>query len=409
MIEENFTDLGINDELAAILKTKGFEHPTPIQKQTIPLILDGKDLIGQAETGSGKTAACAIPLVQQVDKSINDIQTLILTPTRELALQYLDEVSSFGTPYGVTPFVIYGGFNKDIHLAKLRSGVQILVATPGRLIDIIYNHYLTLENLKTMVIDEADEMLKIGFIEDVDFIKSCIVQKHQTLLFSATMPPPIKRLAGKYMKDAVHIKLNVDQSGPSSLTHYVSHTDSRAKDRQLSMLLAQKEIAQAIVFCNTRTRVKSLYKSLQDKFSGADYLHGGMEQNLRTRIMDKFRAKKIKFIITTDVMARGIDVRSVSHIINYDFPKTSESYVHRTGRTARLGKEGTAISLITRSDKEILKEVSEKYGINPVAFPGSDAQAGDSGSRQRRASGGSAEGRGPRPRRDYPRKTQRTQ
>ncbi|MEA2081885.1 MAG: DEAD/DEAH box helicase [Elusimicrobiota bacterium] len=370
MIEGNFKDLGINDELVEILKKKGFERPTPIQSKTIPLILEGKDMIGQAETGSGKTAACAIPLVQQIDKSINDIQTLVLTPTRELAIQYLDEVSSFATPYGVTPFVIYGGFNKDIHLAKLRSGVQILVATPGRLIDIIYNHYLALENLKTMVIDEADEMLKMGFIEDVDFIKSCIVQKHQTLLFSATMPDPIKRLASKYMKGATHIKLNADQTVPSSLVHYVIRAEGRSKDAALGGLLSNKEVTQTIIFCNTRNRVKSLFKAVSGKFKGTDYLHGGMEQNLRTRIMEKFRAKKIKFLITTDVMARGIDVRGVSHIINYDFPKNSEIYVHRTGRTARLGKKGTAVSLITRSDSDTYSEVKEKYGINSAPFPG---------------------------------------
>ncbi len=384
MIKENFKDLGINDELVTILKKKGFERPTPIQKQTIPLILDGKDLIGQAETGSGKTAACAIPLIQQIDKSINDIQTLVLTPTRELALQYLDEVSSFATPYGVTPFVIYGGFNKDIHLAKLRSGVQILVATPGRLIDIIYNHYLALENLKTMVIDEADEMLKMGFIEDVDFIKSCIVQKHQTLLFSATMPDPIKRLAAKYMSTAVHIKLNADQTVPSSLAHYVIRAESRSKDSALSRILSGEDITQAIVFCNTRNRVKSLFKTIQSKLKNTDYLHGGMEQNLRTRIMEKYRAKKIKFLITTDVMARGIDVRGVSHIINYDFPKNSEIYVHRTGRTARLGKKGTAISMITRADADTYREVREKYGINPAPFHGADGEQKVSGERKDR-------------------------
>jgi len=384
MIEGNFKDLGINEELVTILKKKGFERPTPIQAQTIPLILEGKDMIGQAETGSGKTAACAIPLVQQIDKSINDIQTLVLTPTRELAIQYLDEVSSFATPYGVTPFVIYGGFNKDIHLAKLRSGVQILVATPGRLIDIIYNHYLALENLKTMVIDEADEMLKMGFIEDVDFIKSCIVQKHQTLLFSATMPPPIKRLATQYMKGAAHIKLNAEQTVPSSLIHYVIRAEGRSKDAALSGLLSNKEITQSIIFCNTRNRVKSLFKAVNGKFKSVDYLHGGMEQNLRTRIMEKFRAKKIKFLITTDVMARGIDVRGVSHIINYDFPKNSEIYVHRTGRTARLGKKGTAVSLITRSDSDTYREVRERYGINPAPFPGAVAEHKVSGERRPR-------------------------
>lgn len=365
---KNFTDLGINDEIVRILKRKNYIHPTAIQEQTIPLVLEGRDIIGQAETGSGKTSACGIPLVQQIDRNINAVQVLILTPTRELALQYLDEVSSIATPYGVKPFVIYGGFSKEIHLAKLKDGVQILVATPGRLIDIIYNHYFTLEYLKTLVIDEADEMLKIGFLEDVDFVKSCIVQKHQTLLFSATMPDPIKQLTKKYMKDAVHIRLNAEQVQPVSLTHCVIRVEQRKKDMVLKELLTKEKIPQAIIFCNTRNRVKIVFKNLRSAVQGIDYLHGGMEQKIRTIIVEKFRKKRIKYLVTTDVMARGIDIRGVSHIINYDLPKVPDMYIHRTGRTARLGKEGTAISMVSSWDDELYEEIKKKAGINPVPF-----------------------------------------
>jgi len=365
---KSFSELGINDEIVRILKTKNYIHPTAIQEQTIPLVLAGQDIIGQAETGSGKTSACGIPLVQQIDKSINAVQVLILTPTRELALQYLDEVSSVATPYGVKPFVVYGGFSKDIHLAKLKDGVQILVATPGRLIDIIYNHYFTLEYLKTLVIDEADEMLKIGFLEDVDFVKECIVQKHQTLLFSATMPDPIKRLTKKYMKDAVHIRLNAEQVQPVSLRHCVIRVERRKKDAALKELLTKENIPQAIIFCNTRNRVKTLFKTLRAAVPGIDYLHGGMEQNIRTIIVEKFRKKRIKYLVTTDVMARGIDIRGVSHIINYDLPRNPEMYIHRTGRTARLGKEGTAISMVSSGDNELYEEIKTKAGVNPAPF-----------------------------------------
>jgi len=365
---KNFAELGINRPLADILKKKKFETPTDIQEKTIPLILSGKDLIGQAETGSGKTAACAIPLIQQIDKKVNDVQVLILTPTRELALQYLTEVSSIAIPYGVTPFVVYGGFNRDIHLAKLRDGVQILVATPGRLIDIIYNNYFSLEHLKTLVIDEADEMLKMGFIEDVDFINDCIVQRHQTLLFSATMPDPIKRLAKKYMKDAVHIRLNREQIVPVNLKHCFIRVERRNKERALKEILSKEDIPQAIVFCNTRNRVKDVFRSIRSAVRGIDYLHGGLEQNVRTIIVDKFRKKKTKHLITTDVMARGIDISSVSHIINYDLPRNPEIYIHRTGRTARLGNKGTAVSLVSSADKELYDDIKKISGIHPVPF-----------------------------------------
>jgi len=361
-------DLGVNEAIDRILKEKKYEHPTDIQKKTIPLILEGRDLIGQAETGSGKTAACGIPLIQKIDTTQNALQVLILTPTRELALQYLDEVSSIGTPYGIKPFVIYGGFSKEIHLAKLNDGVHLLVATPGRLIDIIYNNYFSLEYLKTLVIDEADEMLKMGFIEDVDFVTSCIIQKHQTLLFSATMPPPIKRLAEKYMINPVHIRLNEKQIVPQNLRHFFIRTERRLKGKVLTEMLSKENIRQAIIFCNTRTRVKSLFTNVKRSVRDIDYLHGGLEQNLRTRIIEKFRERKVKYIITTDVMARGIDISGVSHIINYDLPRNPDMYIHRTGRTARLGREGTAISFITPEESGLFEDIKANADIRPVPF-----------------------------------------
>lgn len=360
-----FNDIGIEDELVRILKTRDFVHPTPIQEEAIPLILEGRDLIGQAETGSGKTAACGIPLVQQVDKDISDIQILILTPTRELALQYLDEVSLFAIPYGITPFVVYGGFDKDIQIAKLKTGVQILVATPGRLTDIIYNDHLSLSNVRTFVIDEADEMLKMGFIEDIDFIKSCIMQDHQTLLFSATMPAPIKRLAKTYLKKAVHIRLNEQQMQPDTLAHAMVKLGRRDKKQVLKEIILRENIAQALIFCNTRHRVSRLCKDIKDAVGEMEFLHGGLDQRIRTRIVDNFRKKKIKYLITTDVMARGMDIRGVSHIINYEIPENPEVYVHRSGRTARLGKEGISISLVSPEDTENFRRIKKVSGIRP--------------------------------------------
>ncbi|MFH1415994.1 MAG: DEAD/DEAH box helicase [Elusimicrobiota bacterium] len=398
-----FNDIGINDELVRILKTKGFVHPTSIQEEAIPLILEGRDLIGQAETGSGKTAACGIPLIQLVDKSINAIQILILTPTRELAMQYLDEVNSFANPYGVTSFVVYGGFDKGIQLSKLKSGVQILVATPGRITDIIYNNQFPLASVKTFVIDEADEMMKMGFIEDIDFIRSCIIQEYQTLFFSATMPPPIKRLTKKYLKDAVHIRLNKEQIQPDRLAHAVVKVGRREKKRALKVIFDRENIVQALIFCNTRTRAAGLYKDIKAAVEGVEFLHGGMDQRIRTRIVDRFRKKKIKYLITTDVMARGIDIREVSHIVNYDIPDSPDMYIHRSGRTARLGKAGISISFVSTEDNQSYNRIREEAGIRPELIEldlssrrcagtrrrgsrstGQDRRAGSRGSQQKR-------------------------
>ncbi|MBN2407020.1 MAG: DEAD/DEAH box helicase [Elusimicrobia bacterium] len=383
-----FGDIGINNELVQILKSRGFVHPTKIQEEAIPLILEGKDLIGQAETGSGKTAACGIPLIQRVDKSINDVQILVLTPTRELAMQYLNETSSFAIPYGVTPFVVYGGFDKDIQLAKLRSGVQILVATPGRITDIIYNDYFPVSNVRTLVIDEADEMMKMGFIEDVDFIKNCLIQEHQTLFFSATMPPPIKKLAKKYLKDAVHIRLNEEQVQPDTLAHAFVNVSRRDKKQALKELVKRESMEQALIFCNTRSRVSSLFRDSRDSIEGLEFLHGGLDQNIRSRIVEKFRRKKIKFLITTDVMARGMDIGGVSHIINYDVPDNPEIYIHRSGRTARLGREGVSISFVSPEDRQEFARIKEKAGIEPdcieIHLPGGGDGHKGGGSRHRR-------------------------
>ncbi len=367
-MNDSFKKLGINDEIDSILKSIGYVTPTPIQEKTIPFILEGKDLIGQAETGSGKTAACAVPLVQLVDRKVNDIQALILTPTRELAIQYLNEVSSIGKPYGVKAFVVYGGFDIDIQMAKLRDGVHILVATPGRLTDIMYNRQFPLDSVKTFVIDEADEMMKMGFIEDIDFIRKCMIHRHQTLFFSATMPPPIKKLARKYLKEAEHVKLTGRRAQPENLNHCMVSVSSRDKEKALREFLAQEDISQAIIFCNTRRRAEQLAKKIKEFVGGTDFLHGGLKQHQREKILRSFRNRKIKFIITTDVMARGIDVQNVSHIINYEVSQNAEIYIHRSGRTARMGEEGVSVSFVSSGEKEKFEEIKKVSDMNKDNF-----------------------------------------
>ncbi len=362
---KNFTDLGINEEINKILKGIDFKNPTPIQEKTIPLILEGMDLIGQAETGSGKTAACAIPVVQKIDKELNSIQALILTPTRELAIQYLNEVSSIAKPYGVKAFVVYGGFDVGIQMAKLNDGVHILVATPGRLTDIMYNKQFPLDHVKTFIIDEADEMMKMGFIEDIDFIKKCMVHNYQTLLFSATMPPPIKKLAGQYLKNPRHIKLTSERAQPQSLDHSVLRVSRRDKEKALKDFILKEDISQAIIFCNTRNMVEKLAKKMRKMLKGTDYLHGGLKQHHREKILNRFRRRKIRYIITTDVMGRGMDIRNVSHIINYDVSRSAEIYIHRSGRTARMGKKGTSVSFVSSGEQEKFDEIKKKSDIIP--------------------------------------------
>ena len=363
-----FDQVGVTDPIVRALKRHGFVTPTPIQAETIPLILTGRDMIGQAETGSGKTLACSIPAAQMCDPALKEIQVLVLAPTRELAVQYLNEMALVAEDIGLTPFAVYGGFDKSIQRAKFATEVQMLVATPGRLIDLIYNDYLPLNHVKLLIIDEGDEMLDMGFIEDLDFIAQCLVQQHQTLLFSATMPPPIRKLADKFLHNPLHIKLNAGQVTPKTLDHAYITVPGRDKTAMLLKLLRTEDITQAIIFCNARTRVQELFDKLKREVRDFDYLHGGLEQDLRMRIMDRFRHGKLKYVVTTDVMARGLDFVNVSHIIHFDLPHEAESYVHRSGRTARKGKRGIAIALVTPGDSGRFAEIKRIADIVPFPF-----------------------------------------
>jgi len=361
----SFTDLGVAPNIVAGLKKHGFTEPTPIQAQTIPIILSGRDMIGQAETGSGKTLACSIPAIQRVDPANKAIQVLILAPTRELAIQYLNELALPAEHCGLVPFAVYGGFDKGIQRAKFKEGVQLLVATPGRLIDLIYNDYLPLDQVKMLIIDEGDEMLDMGFIDDIEFITQCLVQEHQTLLFSATMPPPIKRLASNYQTDPLHVVLNVDQVTPQSLDHLYINVGHHQKEQMLRKLINNETISQAIIFCNRRYRVSDLFDSLKQDIKQLEFLHGGLDQDLRTRIMSRFRTQRIKYIVTTDVMARGLDFKKVSHIIHFDLPEEPASYIHRSGRTARLGRRGLALAFVTPREQKQYDEIKNHADIDP--------------------------------------------
>jgi ATP-dependent RNA helicase DeaD len=361
-----FTDLDLKPRILAALSDMQYLELTPVQEKTFPHILAGRDIIVRAETGSGKTAACAVPLVQMVDTSLKAIQALILVPTRELALQYVTEISDIARRTNVKPFVVYGGFSMQIQTTKIRHGVDILVATPGRLIDLLHNTPISLSSVGTFVLDEADEMLNMGFISDVEFIISCLIHDHQSLLFSATMPKEIENLARKYLKDPLTIYLGADRSAPQSLQHHFLQTHPRGRLESLLKYLEQTKPSQAIIFCNSRRGAEKLHGHLKKKFGSTELIHGGLDQSRRTSLFNRFRKMEIKVMVATDLASRGLDFTHATHVINYDFPANTDAYTHRTGRTARMGRKGIALTLFTPSDLHNLRAVIKTNRIQPI-------------------------------------------
>ena len=362
-----FSELELKPEILKGLTDMGYQDLTPIQEETFSAIMSGKDLLARAETGSGKTAACGIPLVQKIDPSLNAIQALILVPTRELALQYVEEIDNISKHTGIAPFAVFGGFPMEIQKAKLRHGVHILVATPGRLIDFLYNTTsIDLSRVGTLVLDEADEMLKMGFIEDVDFILSCLIHEHQTLFFAATMPEEIGRLVKTYLKEPVRVELNKERLAPQNLAHHFQYTGRRDRFNALIEYINREEISQALIFCNSRHHGEKLTKELGGKLKSIGYIHGGLEQSKRTSIFERFRRNEITYLVATDVAGRGLDFSHVSHVINYDYPCGLESYTHRTGRTGRMGRVGTAMTFVTEQELTDVKSLFKMNRITPV-------------------------------------------
>ena len=361
-----FKDLNLKPRIIAALSDMKYVELTPVQEKTFPHILAGTDIIVRAETGSGKTAACAVPLVQMVDTSLKAIQALILVPTRELALQYVTEISDIARRTDVEPFVVYGGFSIQIQTMKINHGVDILVATPGRLIDLLHNTPISLSNVRTFVLDEADEMLNMGFISDVEFIVSCLIHDHQTLLFSATMPKEVENLARKYLKHPLTIYLDTGQTAPQSLQHQFLQTHPKNRLESLLEYLDRAQPSQAIIFCNSRRSTEKLHDRLKKKFPSTELIHGGLDQSRRTSLFNRFRKMQIKVMVATDLASRGLDFTHATHVINYDFPANTDAYTNRTGRTARMGRKGVAMTLFTRKDLHDLRDVIKTNRIQPL-------------------------------------------
>jgi ATP-dependent RNA helicase DeaD len=361
-----FTNLDLKPKILAALRDMQYVDLTPVQEKTFPHVLAGRDIIAKAETGSGKTAACAVPIVQMVDTSLKAVQALILVPTRELALQYVGEISDIARRTKIAPSAVYGGFPIQIQTAKLNHGVEILVATPGRLIDLLRNTKLSLSSVRTFVLDEADEMLNMGFISDVEFIINCLIHEHQTLLFSATMPKEISKLARKYLRNPITIDLSRDQTAPQNLQHHFMQVKNKNRLESLLKYVNKVQPKQAIIFCNSRIGAEKLHSHLKKKLSSTEIIHGGLDQSRRTSLFNRFRKLEIKIMVATALASRGLDFTHATHVINYDFPAGTEAYTHRTGRTARMGRKGIALTLFTKRDLHNLKRLINTNRIQPI-------------------------------------------
>ncbi len=358
----SFSELGLSETTLKAISELGYEEPTPVQEQTIRLMLEGSDVIAQAQTGTGKTAAFALPIIQNLDPSIHTPQALILTPTRELAIQVAEAFQSYSKHQGISILAIYGGQPIDRQLRALDRGVQVVVGTPGRVMDHIRRKTLKLAPVRMVVLDEADEMLNMGFIEDIEIILKETSKDRQTALFSATMPAPIAALARRYMHDAKRVTVSAEKRNMPQIRQSFYEVGKRDKFEVLSRILDYEIPTAAIIFCRTKLEVDSLVQRLTARSHTAEALHGDLNQMQRDRVMAKFRSEQIDLLVATDVAARGLDVDHISHVINYDIPLDPEIYVHRIGRTGRAGRTGQAISLVTNREARLWQIVQRSVG-----------------------------------------------
>jgi len=375
--ESGFSALGLDERVVAALATLGYEEPTPVQLAAIPPLLEGRDVLAQAATGTGKTAAFSLPLLSRLTPNAAPRErtaALILVPTRELAMQVAEAVNRYGKLLGVQALPVYGGASMDNQIRALKRGVDVVIATPGRALDHIRRKTLQLQSVKTVVLDEADEMLDMGFAEDLEAILEATPKNRQTALFSATLPSRIVAIARRQLRDPVTVTIDreVVPAGESARVRQVAYMVPRAhKMAALARVLDLEHPTSAIVFCRTRTEVDELSETLAARGMRADALHGGLSQDQRDRVMQRFRSKKTDLLIATDVAARGLDVKHVSHVVNYDVPADAEAYVHRIGRTGRAGREGVAITLAEPREHRLLRNIERmtKQRIDIATVP----------------------------------------
>lgn len=388
----SFKDLGLDPLILESLDKINYKEPSSIQASAIPLILQRKDLIALAQTGSGKTAACAIPICHLVDISKPHVQALIIVPTRELALQYAIETQKIGKDKKVKAFAIYGGEDAGMQLSKLQHGVQVLVATPGRLIDFIYSRQIDLTHVETLILDEADEMLSMGFYEDLEFIIQCLVHEHQTLLFSATMPKEIRQIALNHMKDPQEITLTAEKPAPEKLEHRFLYCRHDHRGDSLVEQIQTLNPKQGLVFCHSRHEVERVCRMLKQHFDGVDFLHAGLSQDIRTIITNKFRSGRVRILVATDVVSRGLDFSNITHVFIYHLGDDPDVYVHRSGRTGRFDKAGIVVTLVTDRELSTLRKVLKLIQKEPIWI--GEKPPENSGRGKPRGRGGGYRGKG---------------
>ena len=375
---KEFSELGLQPHLLQAIIERDYTTPTPIQSAVIPLMLTGQDVIGQAQTGTGKTAAFALPILHNLIPGLGKVQALILAPTRELALQVARAVYEYGQYSDMRVLAVYGGQPYGRQIGRLKRGVDVVVGTPGRLLDLIKQKVLDLSAVRTVVLDEADEMLSMGFIEDIEAILEQTPTERQTTLFSATMPTPIRQLAQKYMRQPQSVTIEHKQRTVAAIDQRYILVNEADKLAALTRLFEVEEIHSALIFARTRVGTDELANELTVRGFPAESLNGDLSQEARERVLGRFRQNQIKVLVATDVAARGLDIDDISHVFNYDLPNDSESYVHRVGRTGRAGKTGVAISLVTPRENGRLRRIEQyiKHKLTRCDLPSvADIQA----------------------------------
>src|SRR5919107_1299117 len=381
-----FADLRLSDAVLSALRDVGYESPSPIQEQAIPELLSGRDVIGQAQTGTGKTAAFGLPMIDFVGPGDPETQALVLTPTRELCIQVTQAVRAYSRHKGIDPVAIFGGAPIRTQQAQLKQGAQIVVGTVGRVLDLISRHSLMLHACRYLVLDEADEMLDLGFLEDVEKIISYTPGGRQTALFSATMPAEIRALAARHLYDPVTVKVKAATLTIDTVEQFFVEVKSNEKNDMLARVVEAERPDQAIVFVRTKIRCEQLYRTLRDRGMNVKALHGDMSQGARDGVMISFKDERVKILVATDVAARGLDISTVTHIVNYDVPTSPDVYVHRIGRTGRYGETGRAITFVEPRQRRDLEAI-EKHAnttISPWAEGAHVAPARAQESRRRR-------------------------
>ncbi|MGR8823479.1 DEAD/DEAH box helicase [Leuconostoc citreum] len=354
-----FSELGLSQDILDAIATHGYVEATPIQEKTIPLTLAGKDVIGQAQTGTGKTAAFGLPILEHIDLSNKNIQALIVSPTRELAIQTAEELKKLGRDKHVDVQVVFGGADIRRQIQNLKSHPQILVGTPGRLLDHINRKTVKIDNVKTLVLDEADEMLNMGFLDDIESIIKNTPADRQTLLFSATMPPAIKRIGVKFMTNPEHNQIEAKELTTDLVDQYFVRMRENEKFDTMTRIFDVQAPKLAIVFGRTKRRVEELSRGLEARGYRAAGLHGDLTQQMRSRVLAQFKSHEINILVATDVAARGLDVKDVTHVYNFDIPQDPESYVHRIGRTGRAGAKGVSVTLVAPNEMDYLRAVED--------------------------------------------------